>query len=129
VHRILPLPILAQSLVDSGQLDEAAKVIEESLRFFTECGSPYRQAVMTRIEGQRRVSAGDAAQAEPTFSRAVEMLEPLETRIELARALYERGRAHRMLGNRDAAQDDFRRAQELFARCGAEPERTRAAEG
>jgi hypothetical protein len=62
------------------------------------------------------------------FDEAIKVLEEMERRLELGRALDRRGRFHLAGGDRERALSDLKRAREIFAAAGARRDQARADE-
>ncbi len=120
-----PYPALAQ--LGLGRADEAAQMIASFLDLAREAAAPHHVGCARRVQGQIRAAQARTAEAAAAFDEAVETLDKLGSRVELGRALHQRGLLRRTLGEAAAARDDLRRALEVFEACGAVPDRDRAA--
>jgi len=104
--------------------DEARDHAETELRLARDFAVPH--AIGTAL---RTVAAcADGEEAVVALREAVEVLEPSEARLELARALVDLGAALRRTKRRADCQEPLRRGLDLAHRCGASPlaERARA---
>ena len=70
---------------------------------------PHWEAMALKVRGQLYAARGDDEVARKDLDAAIEIFEKLESRLELGRALVERGEG-----------DDLTRARELFQACGAQ---------
>ncbi|MBP8534582.1 LuxR family transcriptional regulator [Streptomyces sp. MK37H] len=107
---------VAEVLLRLGEREEAEKLLTEQLAR-TDGGC-------ARIRGlSLRLLAGTAELSErtPLLTRAVAQLQASGDRLEMARALYDLGETHRVLGDTTQAAMAQRRAWQLAKECGAEP--------
>jgi class 3 adenylate cyclase/tetratricopeptide (TPR) repeat protein len=102
---------LIRLVVRRGELQEA----ERARQILSSASSPFARACREVADG---LLAGDPDAAVRQLSEATEHLEALGTRIELARALLDLGRAMRRAGQDPRAT--FERARELFLECDAQ---------
>jgi ATP/maltotriose-dependent transcriptional regulator MalT len=101
-------PIRCQSLIATGQLEEAERRLETTLEAARRADMPHWEAMALRTRAQLRGERGDDEGAHEDLDVAIEIFEKLESRVELARALVIRG-----------DDEDLVRARELFETCGA----------
>ena len=94
-------------------------MILDYLTLTREAGVLHNEAVALRVQGQIYAAQERWDEAGQVFDTAIVKLEELESRLELGRALYQRGLLRSTLGQTDAAQVDARRALSLFEGCGA----------
>jgi tetratricopeptide (TPR) repeat protein len=125
VHRLALYPDYFEALLGLGRLDDLTRHLAEARALAEDCGSLYMAGIVERYEGQCRAARGDRAGAAEAFDRAVEILERIGTRLELARGFHMRGRARRAAGDAAGAREDLTAAHALFETCGAKPERDR----
>jgi tetratricopeptide (TPR) repeat protein len=123
---LVPAPH-GEALIAVGDLDRAAAVLDHAIAVCREAEANHFLAVMLRVKGQELTARGDRVGAERAFQESVQLHESLGTRLELARVLDRRGRARGAAGDVVAGRANLERACELFAACGAAPERDRAA--
>jgi hypothetical protein len=103
-------------------LDEASQEIEAYLSLARETGSLHYEAVALRVQGQISMAVEAWDTAGRALDTAITRLEELESRLELARALYQRGILQQVLSLRDLALADATRAYAMFEGCEAGPE-------
>lgn len=108
---------LAEALLAAGDRDEAARLAAEEVAAARRIG--LRRALGIALCAEARV--GPRERAPRLLDEAVATLEPSPARLDLARALYELGSAHRRAGRRAAAREPLRRGMALAHRCGATP--------
>ena len=126
-HLVLgPYPALARLRL--GRVDEAAQWIADYLTLAREAEAPHYVGCALWAQGQIMVTQGLTAQAVAAFDGSVATLDELGSRLELGRALYQRGLLRRTLGEAEAARNDSQRALELFEACGAVRDREHAAQ-
>jgi tetratricopeptide (TPR) repeat protein len=101
-------PTRCQSLVATGQLDEAEQRLETTLESARKADMPHWEGMALKVRGQLHKTRGDEEAAREDLDAAIEIFERLESRLELARALVSRG-----------GEGDLVRARELFEACGA----------
>jgi tetratricopeptide (TPR) repeat protein len=103
----------------AGRFDAAARRAAEVSAVAGQAGSRHYSALARRVEGMVLAERGDHAGAAAAFDEAIDGLEALESRLELGRALYYRGRLRQSVADREGAGADLKRALELFEACGA----------
>jgi DNA-binding NarL/FixJ family response regulator len=106
---------LAEALEAVGERDEAVRLAAEEVAAARQVG--LRRALGIALCAEARITPGDRGMR--LLSEAVAALEASPGRLELARVLYELGRAHRRAGRRAAAREPLRRSMVLAHRCGA----------
>jgi tetratricopeptide (TPR) repeat protein len=121
-------PYHAEACLAQGKVDEAEKVLAESLEVARDSGSRHAVALGRRVEGQILAARAARTEARVAFDDAVETLEEIGSRLELGRALDHRGRFHLAEGDHERGRADLDRAQEIFAAAGAVRDRDRARE-
>ncbi len=121
----------AETAVALGRLDAAAKIIAENLAMARDAPSRHYEAVARRVQGQIFSARKQWREARLAFDEAIATLDELGSRLELARALYQRGILRQAQDAVDAAHADWARARTLFGEMGAKPMlwRTHAALG
>ncbi len=122
-------PQYAEASLAVGQLEKAAGVVERTLTLAREAPSPHIEAVTRRVQAQILVAQGAWDEAARCSDDAIAQLEQLDSRLELGRALYHRGKAQAKRGQVDVARVSLTRALGIFQDCSAkiDAERTRAA--
>jgi hypothetical protein len=113
------LPLIAQSYLGAQRLDEAQERAETLLLYAREAEAPQFEALAFTLLGQVAAAREAWAEAELRFNDAIAGFESLGSRLELGRALVQRGRLHRGQRRDAAAQADLQRARALFVKCGA----------
>jgi tetratricopeptide (TPR) repeat protein len=124
-NRVAPLflgAIRAEAYWGAGRLEEATQEITAYLSLARETGSLHYEAVALRVQGQIFIAVEGWDAASRALDTAITRLEELESRLELARALYQRGILRQILNQMDLAHADATRAYALFEGCGAGPE-------
>jgi len=101
-------PTRCQSLIATGQLDEAEQRLETTLEAARRADMPHWEAMALKVRGQLHIARGDEGAARQDFGAAVAIFEELGSRLELGRTLVLRGE-----------DEDLVRARELFESCGA----------
>ncbi len=91
-HRPFQLAMLAESLANNGQTDEASAALEEALTICAATGERFWEAELSRLEGEMtsRRAASDrslAASAEASFHRARDIAQRQQARSLELRAL------------------------------------------
>ena len=101
-------PTRCQSLIATGQLDEAEQRLETTLEAARRADMPHWEAMALKVRGQLNAARGDEEAARKDFDATIEIFEKFESRLELGRTLVLR-----------AGDEDLLRARELFQSCGA----------
>jgi DNA-binding NarL/FixJ family response regulator len=104
----------ALALADLGRRDQAAELIADELALARRFGAPRALGGALRAAGLLR----DGAEALALLDEAVAALEGSQARLELARALVDRGARRRARDHRGALCD-LREAMRLAQQCGA----------
>ena len=105
-------PTRCQSLIATGQLDEAEQRLEETLEAARKADMPHWEAMCLKARAQLHQERGDEEAARKDLDAAIEIFENLESRLELARALVVRA------GVGESSDEDIQKARELFEACG-----------
>jgi DNA-binding CsgD family transcriptional regulator/tetratricopeptide (TPR) repeat protein len=93
-NRLAPLflgPVHAEVACELGHLEEAERLIADFLALAAGAEAVHRQALARRIQGQIWTAQGRWAEASQALDDAVATLEKLDSRLELALALAQRG--------------------------------------
>ena len=117
-YAVLWRPLLAEGLIGSGQLDQAAAVLDQ-LR----AGSgqvSYLQPALAWLDGWLAEQRGAPEEALRIYQGG-EDTASTQSPVHTARLLLAHGRLLRRTGNRRDAVDRLRRANALFSRLGAAP--------
>jgi tetratricopeptide (TPR) repeat protein len=101
-------PTRCQSLINTGQLDEAEQRLETTLESARTADMPHWEAMALKARAQLHAARGDDKNTRADLDAAIEIFEKLESRLELARTLLLRG-----------GDQDLDHARELFEACGA----------
>lgn len=112
-----PYPALAR--LGLGRVDEAAQLVAECLTLARESEAPHPMGCALRVQAQIFAAQDLRSDAAAALDESIAILDRLGSRLEMGRALYDRGRLRRSLGQVDAGRDDLERAVELFEACGA----------
>ncbi|UCC88156.1 MAG: AAA family ATPase, partial [Anaerolineales bacterium] len=118
--------VTSEATYGAGRLEEATQEIANSLSMAHETGSLHREGVALRVQGQIFAALENWDAASRALDKAITRLDELESRLELARAHYQRCVLRQALGQMDLAHSDATRASALFEDCGAAPEAEKA---
>jgi tetratricopeptide (TPR) repeat protein len=110
---------MAEAYCAQGRLDEATRIIADTLALTQATGARHYEAALWRVQGQLCATQGMAAEAALAFDQAIMLCEAIGNRLELARALYQRGALQRMHDDLEAANADWARACTLCTQMGA----------
>jgi DNA-binding CsgD family transcriptional regulator/tetratricopeptide (TPR) repeat protein len=110
---------MAEAFCAQGRLDEAERLIDETLALTQASGARHYNAVAWRVQGRILAARGQADAALDAFGTAIALCEDLGSRLELAHALYWRGSLHGAGNRADAAHADWSRARALCEQIGA----------
>ncbi|WP_228122760.1 LuxR family transcriptional regulator [Saccharothrix syringae] len=113
------LPDLAEPLVATGRLAEAAGVIGGARAGAVRLGRRGVLASLDRVDGLLHLALGDHARAERSLRAAVEAHRELGQPLQLGRGLLALGVAERRRRRRGAARGLFEQARQVFADSGA----------
>ncbi|ADI04497.1 LuxR family transcriptional regulator [Streptomyces bingchenggensis BCW-1] len=108
---------VAEVLLQLGESEEAEKLISEQLARTDDDTTGRVRGVSLRL----LAATADLNERLPLLTRAVAHLQAAGDRLEMARALYDLGETHRVLGDTTQAAMAQRRAWQLAKDCGAEP--------
>ena len=106
---------LAEALGTADERDEALQLAAEEIMAARRGGVPRALGIALRAQGT--LSAGERGRR--LLGEAVATLETTSARLELARALYELGRALQRDDRGSAAREPLRRSMVIAHRCGA----------
>jgi len=115
---VLPIwmsPIICQSLIATGKLDEADQRLRTLLGATRKAGMSHWEGMALRVRGQLLHARGEEDAARADLDAAIAIFEDLGSRIELGRTLVLRA----SLNDGDAAEHDRQKARDLFEACGA----------
>ena len=107
-------PTRCQSLIATGQLDEAEQRLETTLEAARRADMPHWVGVALQVRGRLHIARGDQLEALKDLDAATAIFEELGSRLELARTLVVRAEVG------ESRDDDIRRAHELFEACGVQ---------
>jgi class 3 adenylate cyclase len=110
-----------------GDLETARTAIDQLEALVTGYESQALQAMAAGARGAVRVAQGDPEGALPDLRRAQRAWREIDAPHEVAELGLELARAHRALGDEDAARMEARAARDTFERLGARPAAERAA--
>ncbi len=124
--RLASGPFMAEAALGDRQLAEAVALAETALSIAREAGGGHFMALARRVQGQILIATEQWEKAEAALDEAVTTLEGLGSRLELGRALYQRGRLLRLRGETDAAVRDLSAALHILTEIGAQRDAARA---
>ena len=101
-------------LADLGRHEEARALAADELQRAETFGAP--RAIAVALRAQALVGSG--SERIERLTRALELLEPIGSRLEHARVLVDLGATHRAAGHRGAARAPLLEGLALAARCG-----------
>jgi DNA-binding CsgD family transcriptional regulator len=107
----------AQALAAAGAGERAVTLADEQLTIATAWGTPGGLGMALRV----RATVDPSGDGAPMLDRAIASLRSSAYRLELARALIDRGRLLRRDGQRGPARSLLEEGMELAARCEATP--------
>ena len=125
VYAVLWRPLLAEGLIGSGQLEQAAAVLDQLRADSGEVG--YLQSALALLEGWLAEQRGDPEQARDIYQRGEDTAGP-RSPVYTARLLLAHGALLRRTGNRRDAVERLRRAGALYQALRAAPFIARAEE-
>jgi DNA-binding CsgD family transcriptional regulator len=118
MYAVLWRPLLAEGLIGSGQLDQAAAVLAQLRAGSGPAG--YLQPALAWLEGWLAEQRGDPDQARRIYQHG-EQAAGTGSPVYAARLLLAHGRLLRRTGNRKDAAPRLRRASDLYRALGAAP--------
>jgi DNA-binding CsgD family transcriptional regulator len=125
LYAVLWRPLLAEGLIGSGQLEQAAAVLRQLRADSGQAG--YLQPALAWLEGWLAEQRGDPEQARRIYARG-EDTASTPSPVYTARLLLDYGRLLRRTGNRKEAVERLRRANDLYTALRAAPFITRTEE-
>ncbi len=125
LYAVLWRPLLAEGLIGSGQLEQAAAVLGQLRAGSGQAG--YLQPALAWLEGWLAEQRGDPEQARRIYARG-EDTASTHSPVYTARLLLDHGRLLRRTGNRKDAVERLRRANDLYTALRAAPFITRTEE-
>ncbi|MBV9207093.1 MAG: AAA family ATPase [Actinobacteria bacterium] len=118
LYAVLWRPLLAEGLIGSGQLDQAAAVVDQ-LRTASSQVS-YLAPALAWLEGWLAEQHGDTDRAQQVYTSG-EQAAQAHSPVHAARLQLAHGRLLRRTGNRRGAVEHLRRADELYRALRADP--------
>ena len=118
VYAVLWRPLLAEGLIGSGQLEDAAAVLRQLRADSGDVG--YLQPALAWLEGWLAEQRDNAEEARVIYQRG-EQAVAVHSPVYTARLLLAHGGFLRRTGNRKDAVERLRRAHDLYARLRAAP--------
>ena len=112
-------PWLAQVLLDTGRMEEAARMVEDALNLARSAGSRVNEALGLRAQAQLFAASGGWEAALGSIQASIAILEETETRLEMGRSIFTRGKIQQRRGDSRAAAADWTQALEVFSSLGA----------
>ena len=125
LYAVLWRPLLAEGLIGSGQLEQAAAVLGQLRADSGQAG--YLQSALAWLEGWLAEQRGDPEQARRIYARG-EDTASTPSPVYTARLLLDHGRLLRRTGNRKDAVERLRSANDLYTALRAAPFITRTEE-
>jgi hypothetical protein len=101
-------PTRYNSLIATGQLEEAEKRLEKTLAAARKSDMPHWEGMCLKVRAQLHAARSDGEAARKDYDAAIAIFEDLGSRIELGRTLVLRGE-----------DEDLQCARDLFQTCGA----------
>jgi len=125
--RVRLLAAQAEIALAAGDVRGAASAVEDLEPIVGEYEAASLHAIAAGARGAVRLAQGDAAGALPDLRRAQQAWQQIDAPFEVAELRLVLARAHRALGDEDAALMEARAARDTLARLGARPAAERAA--
>jgi class 3 adenylate cyclase len=125
--RVRLLAAQAEIALAAGDISTAASTAEELEELVGEYGAASLHAMADGVWGAVRLAQDDAAGALPDLRRAQQAWRQIDAPHEVAELSLLLARAHRALGDQDAAVMEARAARDTFERLGTRPAAERAA--
>jgi DNA-binding CsgD family transcriptional regulator len=118
MYAVLWRPLLAEGLVGSGQLEQAAAVLDQ---LHAQSGQvSYLQPALAWLDGWLAEQRGDPGQAREIYQRGEDSTST-QSPVCTARLLLAHGRLLRLTGHRKAAVERLRQANDLYTALRAAP--------
>jgi tetratricopeptide (TPR) repeat protein len=114
-----PVELKAVAHARLGHSDDVARMAQETAALLQKEQSRQHQAEWWRTLALLRVAQGAVDEAASLLDQAIAGFEEAESLLDVGRAMLDRGALQRSLGNVQAAQADFTRAQSIFEQYGA----------
>jgi DNA-binding CsgD family transcriptional regulator len=111
----------ATFFAEQGRPADVAACANGLARIAAETGNPEALAALSHALGEAALLDGDAAQAVDHFSRALDVLRPIDVPFERAQIQVRAGVALAALGEREAAVERLTEAYRTASRLGARP--------
>ena len=118
LYAVLWRPLLAEGLIGSGQLDQAACVVDQLRAASGQAG--YLTPGLAWLDGWLAEQRGDPEQARQSYQRAEDTTSRYSP-VYTARLLLAHGGLMRRTGNKKGAIERLRRAHDLYRALRAEP--------
>lgn len=109
----------AHAYFRAGRSEQAVQEVNTALELAQAAQSPYHLALALDVQGQILTAQEDWSGAQDTFDRAVNVLQALHSRPDLARVLEHRAAFYRMQREDERAASDEARSLALFDETGA----------
>jgi DNA-binding CsgD family transcriptional regulator len=116
------LPTAVETMLATGEVDEARIACRELEAIAAEYESEMLRALYAQARGAVELAAGDAAAALVSLRQAFRTWQELEAPYEAARARVQVGQACRVLGDEDAFGLELEAARSVFEELGAAPD-------
>lgn len=111
--------VLAEAQGMLGDLDSANRYLTDTIHKNQATKARHYEAQAWRVHGRIHSAQADSANALRAFDQAIALCNELDSRLELAYTLYQRGELHHKQGQLDSARADWLRACELCEQMGA----------
>lgn len=103
----------ADAYCEFGVVDEAGRIVDETLAQTRETGARQFEMAARRVQGKILAKQNKFAEAVTAYETAIALGEKLGSRMELAVTCFDRGQLYAASGNATAARADLTRAREL----------------
>jgi tetratricopeptide (TPR) repeat protein len=117
--------VRAEALVRLERWDEARAAIDDAMERARFADAPHYIGCASIVDGLWAAQR-EPERALPSFDEGIAVFEQIGSRLDLSRALYERGLFRQRRGDASGAQADFGRAAEIARACGAPHDVARA---
>ena len=94
-------------------------MVEDALQLARSAGSRFNEALGLRVQAQLFAASGDWEAALGSIQDSISILEETETRLEMGRSIFTRGKIQQRRGDSQAAAADWTQALEVFSSLGA----------